>query len=63
MLVKVEIDRAGCIACGQCAGPCPAVFEIASDGLAQVIRQPNAEEEEAVQAAADGCPVLVIHVN
>ena len=61
--MKVEIDRAGCIACGQCAGTCPSVFEMASDGLAQVIRQPDAAEEQDVQAAAEGFPVLVIHVS
>ncbi len=61
--MKIEIDRDGCIGCGQCAGLCPEVFEMAEDGLAQVIHQPDAADEEAAQAAADSCPVMVIHVN
>ena len=61
--MEVRIDRDGCIACGQCVDTCPAVFEIASDGLAQVIHQPDAALEADVQTAADGCPVSVIIVE
>ncbi len=61
--MEVRIDRDGCIACGQCADTCPAVFEMASDGLAQVVQQPDAALEAEAQAAADGCPVSVIFVE
>ncbi|HIV67527.1 MAG TPA: ferredoxin [Candidatus Butyricicoccus stercorigallinarum] len=61
--MNVTIDRGGCIGCGQCAAACPAVFDMAEDGLAQVVRQPEADETALAQAAADGCPVAVIHVR
>ena len=60
--MEVRIDRDGCIACGQCVDTCPAVFEIASDGLAQVVQQPDAALEAEAQVAAENCPVSVIHV-
>ncbi len=61
--MHVAIDRAGCIACGQCVSTCPAVFDIASDGLAEVIMQPEPEQEAEVHAAAEGCPTAVISVK
>lgn len=61
--MEVTIDRGGCIACGLCAGTCPDVFEIASDGLAQVVSQPDAAKEDEVRQAAEGCPVSVIHLS
>lgn len=61
--MEVKIDRDGCIACGMCAETCPSVFEIASDGLAQVVHQPEGAESDLARMAADGCPVSVIHVE
>lgn len=61
--MKVTIDRSGCIGCGQCVAVCPVVFDIGSDGLAQVIAQPGAMEEQDARTAAENCPVFVIHVN
>lgn len=58
--MHVTIDRAGCIACGQCVSTCPSVFDMASDGLAEVIKQPGPEHEAEVHAAAEGCPTAVI---
>lgn len=60
--MKVDIDREGCIGCGVCADTCPDVFHIAGDGLSEVIAQPDGNEE-AVQEAAESCPVEVIHVD
>ncbi|MDO4173383.1 MAG: ferredoxin [Eubacteriales bacterium] len=61
--MNISIDRDGCIGCGQCAETCPDVFAIADDGLAEVMRQPGEAEEALAQAAADGCPVSVIHTD
>lgn len=62
--MEVKIDRDGCIACGLCEQTCPEVFAIAQDGLAEVHRQPDTDETRAgAAAAADGCPVSVIHTE
>ena len=62
--MKAEIDRSGCIGCGLCAGTCPEVFEMDTDGLAKVILEeiPEASQDAAVEAS-EGCPVGVISVG
>lgn len=60
--MKLELDRDGCIGCGVCAEVCPDVFRIADDGLSEIIAKPEGNEE-AVQEAADSCPVEVIHTE
>lgn len=61
--MEVTLDRSGCIGCGMCAAGCPAVFEMASDGMAQVVHQPDASQKDEVRQAADGCPVSVIYLS
>ena len=61
--MNVKIDRDGCISCGLCAATCPEVFRMAADGFAEVYEDVTADTEAAVQEAADGCPVEVIHVE
>ena len=60
--MKVEIDREGCISCGLCAATCPEVFDIADDGLAEVVSEPNEENTDSVKEAAENCPVSVIKI-
>ena len=61
--MRVTIDRDGCISCGMCAQTCPTVFEIASDGFAQVIHQPDSGETEPARLAAESCPAAVISIE
>jgi ferredoxin len=62
--MKASIDRSGCIACGLCPTICPEVFQMADDGLAEVISEEvPPEAEETAQEAADSCPVSVINVG
>ena len=41
----------------------PRGFRMADDGFAEVYEDVTADTEAAVQEAADGCPVEVIHVE
>ncbi len=60
--MKVKIEDT-CTACGLCVDACPEVFEMGDD-LAQVIVDGvPAEHEDAVQQAAEECPVEAIIVE
>jgi ferredoxin len=60
MIAKVEDT---CTACGLCVDTCPEVFEM-GDEMARVIVDDVPEEyEDAVQQAADECPVEAIVVD
>ena len=62
--MKASIDRDGCIGGGLCADTCPAVFQMAADGLAEVHADPiPAGDEATAQDARDNCPVTVITVE
>lgn len=62
--MKASIDRSGCIGCGLCPSICPDVFQMADDGLAEVITEdvPSGAEDSAKEAA-ENCPVSVITVE
>ena len=58
--MKVKIEE-GCIACGACESICGEVFTV---GDTVTVNEANIEgNEEAVQEAADACPVNVIVVE
>jgi ferredoxin len=62
--MKATIDRSGCIGCGLCPSICPEVFQMADDGLAEVIVDDiPAGVEGTAQEAAESCPVSVINVE
>ncbi len=61
--MKVKIDADLCTACGLCTDDVPEVFKM-GDEVAEVI-QPDVppDKEDAVQDAADSCPVEAIGVE
>ncbi len=60
--MKVRIEDT-CTACGLCVETCPEVFEMGAD-MAQVLDEDVPPEfEDAVQQAADECPVEAIIVE
>ncbi len=62
-IMKVKINREGCISCGLCTEICPEVFRIAEDGLSEVYCQPLPEFEDLAKEAEESCPVSVIHTE
>jgi ferredoxin len=58
--VKVSILD-GCIACGACEALCPEVFTVYDN--AEVNAAAIAGKERQCRAAAEACPVSVIHVQ
>jgi ferredoxin len=69
-LMKVTIDREGCIGCGVCQAMCPDVFKLIEDGKSSIVeghRKRSLAEGEVetdlvacVESARDLCPVCVI---
>ncbi|MFC1737564.1 ferredoxin [Planctomycetota bacterium] len=60
MVVRIEDT---CTACGLCVNTCPEVFEMGID-MAEVIGdEVSAELEDAVQQAAEECPVEAIIID
>lgn len=57
--MAVKIDKETCIGCGACTAVCPDMFEIGSDGKAQV----RSQSGKCAKEAADGCPVSAIKIG
>jgi ferredoxin len=60
--MRVRIEDT-CTACGLCVDICPDVFQMGSDMSEVIVDEVPAEFEEAVQQAADECPVEAIVVE
>ena len=60
MIVRVEDN---CTACGLCVDTCPEVFQMGDITAEVIVDEVPSEQEEAVQQAADECPVEAIIVE
>ncbi len=60
MLVRIEDT---CTACGLCVDTCPEVFDMGDEMAIVIVNEVPKEYEEAVQQAADECPVEEIIVD
>jgi ferredoxin len=60
--MKVVIEDT-CTACGLCVDSCPDVFEMGSEMAEVITSKVPPEFEDAVQQAADECPVEAIIVE
>jgi ferredoxin len=60
--MRVRIEDS-CTACGLCVDTCPDVFEMGADIAQVIVDDVPTEHEDAVQQAADECPVESIIVE
>ena len=60
MRVKIEDT---CTACGLCVDTCPEVFEMGDEISTVIVDEVSPEYEDAVQQAADECPVEAIIIE
>jgi ferredoxin len=60
--MKVRIEDT-CTACELCVDTCPDVFEMGDEQAQVLVDEVPTEFEEAVQQAADDCPVEAIVVE
>ncbi|MBW7992027.1 MAG: ferredoxin [Planctomycetes bacterium] len=60
MIVKIEDT---CTACGLCVDTCPEVFDMGDEMAIVIVEEVPKEYEEAVQQAADECPVEAIVIE
>ena len=61
-IMKVKIEDT-CTACGLCVDTCPEVFEMGDEIVQVIVDDVPAEHEDAIQQAADECPVEAIIVE
>jgi ferredoxin len=61
MKVKIEADL--CTACGLCTDDVPEVFKMGDDVAEVITADVPANQEDAVQDAADSCPSEAIIIE
>ena len=59
--LEIWIDRDVCMGSGNCSFWAPGVFDLDDDGIA-VIVDPNAQPDDKVILAAQGCPTQAISI-
>ncbi len=60
--MRVRIEDT-CTACGICVDTCPEVFDMGDDLAEVIVDVVEPELEDAVQEAADDCPVEAIIIE
>jgi ferredoxin len=61
MALDIRIDRETCMGSGNCQFWAPGVFDLDDDGIAIVV-DPEAQPEDKILLAAQGCPTQAIRV-
>ena len=60
--MKVRIDDS-CTACGLCVETCSEVFQMSDETAEVIVDEVPPQFEDAVQQAADECPVEAIEIE
>lgn len=61
--MKVVVDMSVCKDHGQCAYAAPEVFQINENGRLVYVSEPDESLREAVEEAADVCPLQAITIE
>ncbi len=62
--MKAFVDAEICVGTGSCESLCPDVFEIGSDGVAEVkVGEVPTGSEDDCREAANSCPVDAIRIE
>lgn len=60
---SATVDKSLCVACGMCAGACPMVFRMGTDGRAEAFADIPMEFFDDAQDIAMDCPVGAIRIE
>ena len=60
-MLRIEIDATKCMGSGNCSFWAPGVFDLDDDGIA-IVLDVNAQPEDKIVLAAQGCPTQAITV-
>jgi ferredoxin len=60
--LEIEIDRDKCMGSGNCSFWAPGVFDLDDEGIS-IVLDPEAQPEEKVVLAAQGCPTQAISLT
>lgn len=63
MQMKANVNKSLCVACGMCAGACPEVFRMGSDGLAEAFEEISMEFYDDARDVQMDCPVGAITIS
>jgi ferredoxin len=61
--MRARVDEDACTGCGLCVEICPEVFEMDDDVAHVTVREIPEDFEDAVDEAADSCPVEAIDLD
>ena len=62
-IANATIDKSLCVACGMCAGACPTVFRMGTDGCAEACRKIPMEFDDDARDIQMDCPVGAIRIE
>lgn len=63
IIANAMLEKSLCVACGMCAGACPTVFRMGTDGRAEASGEIPMEFYDDARDIAMDCPVGAIRIE